>query len=433
MNTLIQYIWKNRLFPTKDIATTDGKRLRVIMSGEDRGNIFCNARISLDDEIWSGNIVLHDKSSDWEKDIIKAGADAYSNVILHVTLNDDVETMRRSGEYIPQLRLTTTPQMSNTYNSICGTPGSHCTEAIQCMGKLKLHNFLSKLLMERVEEKSERIEQLHNRCNKQWEETLFKLLARNFGFGIQSSLFEAWASLLNIQAAGKHRDNTTQIEALFFGQAGLLDEGTVPQYYRAQSAADGHFDTLVREYRFLSAKFNLQALDGKKWGCGNGTPHQRIARLAALYCSQKVSMSAIAACDTIEELRTLLQIQPQGYWRTHLQFGGTETPGTPPLRNSQLDLLIINTIIPMMYTYGKHRHDEELCSKAEDLMHTLQGEDNSIIRRWVQRGIEVECAADSQAIIQLQKSYCDKHNCSECHLAYEYMKRAIINKGQGKK
>ena len=429
MNTLIQYIWKNRLFPTRDITTTDGKRLRVIISGEERGNIFCNARISLDEEVWSGNIVLHDKSSDWEKEITRMGADAYSNVILHVTLDDDIETMRRSGEYIPQLRLTATPQMTETYNCICGTPGEHCTEAIQCMGKLKMHNFLSKLLMERIEEKSARIELLHKTCNKQWEETLFKLLARNFGFGIQSSLFESWASLLNIQAAGKHRDNTTQIEALFFGQAGLLDENTIPQYYRAQAVADGHFDTLVREYRFLSSKFNLQALDGKKWGCGNATPHQRIARLAALYCSHKVSMSTIASCNTIEELRTLLQIQPQGYWRTHLQFGGTETPGTPPLRNSQLDLLIINTVIPMMYTYGRHRRDEELCSKAEDLMHTLQGEDNSIIRRWVQRGIEVECAADSQAIIQLQKGYCDKHNCSECHLAYEYMKRATTNKG----
>lgn len=429
MNTLIQYIWKNRFFPTRGTTTTDGKSLRVILTGEEKGNIFCNARIMLDDEIWSGNIVLHDKSSDWEKEIIKMGANAYSNVILHVTLDDDVETMRCNGEYIPQLRLSTTSHINETYNNICGTPGNHCIEAIQSMSRIKMHSFLSKLLMERIEEKAARIGKLYYDCNRQWEETLFKLLARNFGFGIQSSIFEEWAAALSMQAAGKHRDNSTQIEALFFGQAGLLDETTIPQYYKATAIADGHYEKLAREYRFLSTKFNLKRLNGNRWGYGNATPHQRIARLAALYCSRKVSMSTIASCNTIEELRALLQIQPQGYWRTHLQFGGTETPGAPPLRNSQLDLLIINTVIPMMYTYGKHRHDEVLCGKAEDLMHTLQGEDNSIIRRWVQRGIEVECAADSQAIIQLQKGYCDKHNCSECHLAYEYMKRATDNNG----
>lgn len=425
MNTLIRYIWKNRLFPTKVITTTDGKPLSIIATGEENGNIFCNARISIGGETWSGNIVLHDKSSDWEKEIMKIGANAYNNVILHVTLDDDIETMRRNGEYVSQLRLHATTQMEKRYNNINGIPGDHCTEGIQCMSKIKLHSFLSKLLMERIEEKSARIEKLYKECDKRWEDTLFKLLGRNFGFGIQSNLFESWASLLNMQAAGKHRDNFTQIEALFFGQAGLLDESTIPQYYRASAAADKHFEALLREYKFLSSKFNLQTLDGQKWGCGNGNPHQRIARLVSLYCSGRLSMSAIATCNTTEELRTLLQIQPQGYWHTHLQFGGTETPGAPPLRSSQLDLLIINTVIPIMYTFGKHRHDEELCSKAEDFMHTLHSEDNSIIRRWVQRGIEVECAADSQALIQLQKSYCDRHNCSECHIAYEYIRNAM--------
>lgn len=425
----MSYIWRNRLFIRNKPTTTDGDEIQIINPGENTpadGNIFRNARLRIGGKTWSGNIVLHDKSSEWERDIQREGASAYRNVILHITRNDDVETMLPHGEYIPQLRLQYPGELAQEYEkSIREKSPLPCSRTIAEMSEINRQSCLSRLLVERIEEKAERIARIYTECGKRWDDTLFKLLARNFGFGIQSSAFETWASALDMQALGKHRDNPTQVEAIFFGQAGLLEASLIPSYYKTEALSSTYYNELVREYEFLSNKFKLKNVDGNIWGHGSGTPHLRIARLATLYSKGCVSISRIAACETIEELRNLLQVQPDGYWRYHLQFGSTETVGAPPLRNSRLDLLIINTVAPILYSYGKHRHDSTLCSKAEDCLYSLRKEDNGIIRRWVQNGMTINCAADSQAVMQLQKAYCDKNNCRNCAFAYAYLKEKM--------
>lgn len=429
MERFMKYIWKNRLFPRKGIYTTNGEKIEVLNCGTDdcnNENLLRNAIIRIGKRLWSGNVVIHCKSSNWEEEIQKIGNREYENVVLHITAKEDVVHLRQHGEEIHQLHLEYPSEAASEYlNATSANIPPACHTTIPLMEKVKLHGFMSRLLIERIEEKSERIKQLHSKCNNRWEETLFKLLARNFGFGIQSNIFETWAALLDMQALGKHRDNLLQVEAIFFGQAGLLDDETIPTYYREFAKKAEHYNTLQREFDFLRKKFNLKVMDGKSWGGGNATPHIRIARLATLYSKGKATMSSITECNTIGELRTLLQAKPEGYWENHLQFGGTETEVTTLLRDSQLDLLIINTIVPILYTYGKHRHDILLCNKAEEYLHTMQSEQNSIIRRWTQKGLNISCAADSQAIIQLQKAYCNRHNCAECRFAYCYFKDKI--------
>ena len=426
MNTLMHYIWANRILPKEKLSTTEGESIKVISTGKcaDKESIFYDARLIIGSKEWSGNVVLHEKSSDWEKEL-RRNSKAYNNVILHVTHIDDIETMRRHGEFIHQLKIDYSDDIAREYNEAANSTHLQCAEAISSMQEIKLHGYLSRLLVERIEEKAKRIEALHKECQQRWDDTLFKLLARNFGFGIQSRVFEEWAATLNMQALGKHRDNTLQIEAIFFGQAGLLDEKSIPSYYLKEAKESKYYNELTREYKFLATKFKLKSLDYKIWGGGNATPHLRIARLAKLYASGTLSLSSIAECNTISELRNLLRAQPDGYWRYHLQFGGTETTGAAPLKNSHTDLLIINTIAPLLYTYGKHRKEERMCSKAEDFLYSLNSEENSIIRRWAQKGVTVSCAADTQALIQLQKEYCNKQRCSDCHFAYEYLKEKI--------
>ncbi len=293
---------------------------------------------------------------------------------------------------------------------------AQCAREASKLDKITLHSILSRLTIERIEEKAERIAALHESCDKMWDNTLFKLLARSFGFGIQGAQFEEWASLLSMQAAGKHRDNIEQVEAIFFGQAGLLEEESIPEYYRAEALASEKYRTLAREYKFLKSKFHLQQMDHRSWN-GRGTPHLRIARLAALYHKERTSIASIADCNTASELREKLQIQPEWYWQHHTQFGSTTTVGAGDISRQQLDVLIINTIVPILYSYGKHRHDINLCNKAEDYLHLIDSENNSITRRWTQEGVLLTCAADSQAIIQLNNSYCNKHRCEACPIA----------------
>lgn len=428
MSTIMHYIWRNRVLPKEQLRTTNGEVIQVIDTGKNEpadGNTFCNARLRIDGREWSGNIILHHKSSDWEKDILLNGPNSYKNVILHITESDDIETMLPHGEYIPQLRISYPSQSAKEYEAAAqGKERLPCHKTMATMEKIYLHSNLSRLLVERIEDKALRIEKLYDECGKKWEDTLFKLLARNFGFGIQSSSFEQWAALLDMQALGKHRDNLMQVEAIFFGQAGLLEEESIPAYYRKEALETPYYKELQREHLFLSKKFALESINHKVWN-GNATPHLRIARLAALYNSTKVTLSSVTACETLEELEKMLQAIPQGYWWNHLQFGGTITEGCGPLRISQLHTIIINTIAPMLYTYGKHRNDLRLCSRAEEILHHLNSEQNSIIRKWREAGVAADCAADSQALIQLQKEYCNKNGCSKCRFAYAYLRERL--------
>lgn len=432
MNRLINYIWKYKLIPQKDLLTTSGDSIDIINVGiQDiaKENIFHKASIKIAGRLWSGNVILHTKSSEWESEIHNNGSHIYDNIILHVTQNNDIETLRKHGENIPQLQFNCPPEIAEEFtNCFISDKSLNCSSAIPTISTINMHSYMSRLLIERIEEKAEYIKRLYICCNCNWEQTLFKLMIRNHGFGIQSNTFEKLAETLNMQALAKHRDNITQVEAIFFGQAGLLNEDTIPAYYIKEAKESEYYNRLIREYKFLKNKFQLREIDGKIWESRSSAPHLRIARLAAIYSKEKVSISNITSCETLQELRNLLQIKPEGYWYNHTQFGSTETYGTPNIKNSQLDLLIINTIVPILYTYGKHRCDTRLCSKAEEYLHNIHSEDNKIVRKWAEKGIRVDCAADSQAVIQLQKSYCDKHKCAECHIAYAYIKDRMINK-----
>lgn len=294
-------------------------------------------------------------------------------------------------------------------------PGTQpCLRTLQGISSLSLHSILSRLAVERIEEKAARIEETFTLSKGRWDDTLFRTLIRSAGFGIQSSIFQEWAGILNMQALEKHRDSSLQIEAVMFGQAGLLNEESIPHYYRAGALASSYYKELLREYKFLKNKFSLSELPYTAWG--TASPHLRIARLAALFFSRKLSISSISECGTITALRRLFDAPLSVYWSNHLCFGGTETAGNGSMKSSQTDVLIINTVVPFLYLYGKHRKDEQLCSRAEDLLYSLASEENGIIRRWRERGINADCAAHSQAIIQLDKQYCRQHRCAECLL-----------------
>ena len=136
-------------------------------------------------------------------------------------------------------------------------------------------------------------------------------------------------------------------------------------------------------------------------------------------------MSNIAACNTIEELRETIATPLHGYWYNHTCFGGTETCGNGKIKQRHCDIIIINAIVPTLYVYGKQRSNPALCEKAEDYLHDLKREENSITRRWEENGVTVSCAADSQALIQLNKRYCSANNCINCKFAYHYIKSRL--------
>ncbi len=413
MEKLIQYVWKHKLFPLKQLKTTDGKALEVISPGQqnfDAGPDFYNAKVKIDGTLWVGNVEIHEKSSDWHLHGHDADK-AYNNVILHVaeSVNCDVKT--ESGEYLPQLELPVPQKVTSNYNELLSADRyPPCYKIIPSLSELIIHSWMNSLQVERLEEKTHRIFTIADRCNGDWEKAYFCTLARNYGFGINGDAFETWALNLPLGSVAHHCDDLFQIEAMFLGQAGLLDE-----YNSKYKIQQTEFDELKREYTYLKHKFSLEPMDKCLWRYlrlrPNNFPNIKILQLASLYFDKKANLSVMLDCKSIKDVRNL--------YKTH-------SAKTVKLTDSSVDLLIINTIVPMLFAYGRHVGKEEYCTRALEFYDKLKAEDNHMIRMWTECGLEVHSAGDSQALIQLKKEYCDKHECLRCRIGYEYLKGTTI-------
>ena len=231
---------------------------------------------------------------------------------------------------------------------------------------------------------------------------------------------------LPLDAAAHHRDDPFQIEALFFGQAGLLNVAAVTEHRQLETAADAHFQSLSREYTYLAHKFNLTPIDGRMWRFlrlrPQNFPYIRIAQLVNLYCSRQCSLSLMASCQQLDDVRRMLSTGTTPYWHTHYTFGQESKPNDKQLSKASKDVLVINTVVPMLYAYGRHTASEKLCDRAFAFLEQLKAEDNTIVRMWQQCGLSVDNAGDSQALIQLKREYCDKKECLRCRFGYEYLK-----------
>ena len=420
MEQLLHYVWKHKLFPLKPLLTAEGESIEIIDPGQanyNAGPDFFNAKIKIGGVVWVGNIEIHQQSSEWERHGHHLDSN-YDSVILHVASEIDASVRRSDGETIPQLELHCPGYLSENYRQLIEADRyPACYRLIPALPKLLLHSWLSRLQTERFEQKTDKIMQLLGRHRKDWEHVFFIILARNFGFGTNSDAFELWAETIPLQAVNKHRDSLFQIEAFFFGQAGLLQE--VP--------ADEYTDRLMKEYTYLSHKFGLRPSANSRWKLlrmrPDNFPHVRIAQLASFYYRSQGLLAALMEAQSLKSLRDMLRCGTSEYWLTHYVFGETSTPHPKTLSNQTIDLLVINTVIPFLYAYGKYKTDNILIQRANGLLEEMRPENNFIVRIWKECGLEAAHAGDSQALIQLKKNYCDIKKCLYCRIGYEYLKK----------
>ena len=420
MEQLLHYVWKHKIFSLKELKTTTGQQVEVIDTGlanTDAGPDFFNAKLKLDGVLWIGNIEIHERSSDWFKHGHHADA-GYNSVILHIASEIDTEISRSNGERIPQIQLICPEAVRTNYKELLETDSyPPCYRIIPSLPPFTAHSWMTALQMERFEQKATLLNERLKRCQGNWEDAFFITLARNFGFGLNGDAFETWAHRLPFRAVDKHRNDLFQIEAIFFGQAGILED----------SDGDGYYLRLKKEYTYLQHKFGLIPMDASLWRFLRlrpaNFPHIRIAQLACLYHRAYGLLSRIMETETLQGVRDILKGGTSEYWLTHYTFGGSSPSRPKTLSNTSLDLLIINTVVTFLYAYGLHKGNRVLCARAGSFLEELKAENNYITRMWEQCGMKTSNAADSQALIQLNKEYCDKKKCLYCRIGYEYLKR----------
>lgn len=419
MEHLLHYAWKHRILPLYPLCTTEGQSIEVIDPGQPNRNSgpdFFNAKLKVDGVLWAGNIEIHQRSSDWYQHHHDTNP-AYDSVILHLASEIDIEVCRSNGERIPQMRFVCPEYLLHNYQELLSAEGyPPCTPVLGKLAGLQLHSWLNTLQLERLEQKNSQV-QLHlQQCAQNWEDAFFLTLARNFGFGVNGDVFERWARSLPFRAVDKHRDSLMQIEAIFFGQAGLLDVQPEDDYTRK----------LCTEYRYLQHKFQFQPSPHCNWNFlrmrPNNFPHIRIAQLACLYHRSQGLFSKVMETATFKELQLLFRGGTSDYWRTHYRFGMSSASIPKTLSNNSINLLIINTVTSYLYAYGKHKKNDALCLRAQQLLEQLPPEENHIIRMWKAAGVIPQHAADSQALIQLKKNYCDAKKCLYCRIGYHFLR-----------
>jgi hypothetical protein len=279
----------------------------------------------------------------------------------------------------------------------------------------RVRHWLYSLTVDRLERKSGEIAEMMKRNGNDWEETLYMLISRYFGFRVNTDPFELLASRLPLKIIRKHADNLIQVEALLFGTAGLLDE----TLFR-DAIADEYYRVLLREYQILKVKYSLQPIDGWTWKFNRlrpaNFPTVRIAQLATLLSGGQGLFSGVLECRETAELRDLLSVSASEYWNTHYLFGKSVVNASGKAGRQSVDLLIINAIVPLLFVCGKMKQQNELCERALDFLESLPPEENSIINDFISAGIRPDSAFTTQGLIGLRTSWCRYHKCLDCHI-----------------
>ena len=414
----LHFIWKNRLFNQNDLETIDGIGVEVIDPGSyntDAGPDFFNARIRIGSTEWAGNIEIHINASSWNshghnKDHV------YDNVILHVVKESDSEVFTSEGRRLETVLLKWEDHVYGNYEEFLHNPNIlACKNYLKNIDSYLIRHAIHNAAVERIRRKCNDIRPLLSDTLNNWEETLYRMIARYFGMNINSEPFLRLATALPLKILRKHLDNRTQVEALFFGMAGLLETALFPE-----ALDDDYFRILAREFRVLKAKYRLVPLDGWLWKFHRMRPANfptiRISQLAGLLVSSDPIFEKLKNSEGTGSLKKLVRAETSEYWRSHYIFGKATKSRTGATGDIITGMLIINTVVPLLFLYGIIHNQYRYCDKAVDLADSLEPEENRILRRWHDAGILPASAFESQGLIEIYTMFCKNRKCLNCHI-----------------
>jgi hypothetical protein len=420
--SILHYIWQHQYFDTRALKCTDGQELSIINKGRkntNEGPDFEQSRVKIGNIEWAGSVEIHLKSSDWNVHN-HANHRGYDNVILHVVYEQDVEILARDGVAIHTLEFKN--RISNELIRKCtdlleNTLKIPCEAQINKVDSLTLTSTLDRMAVSRLQRKAETVLQMLNENHGDWEETTYQVLVQNFGFKVNSAAFLRLAQNLPLKVLLKQAGELSQIEALLFGQAGLLDEESLDEYYWS----------LKKEYQFLSHKYSLsdKKLQSHEWKFLRMRPANfptiRISQLANLIYMSKGFFSHIIEVEDLNGLKKIFQVSQSSYWQNHYLFGklsGKKIHGTG---EQTKETLIINTVCVILAAYSKYKNDEMYMERALRLLEQLPSENNAIIDLWDGLGIKTKTAFDSQALLELYNNNCMLKKCLECQVGHRIL------------
>lgn len=405
---LLQYIWQFQCFNAKELQTSKGETLQVIHPGmfnTNQGPDFTDAKIKIDSTTWAGSIELHIQSSHWNNHK-HSGDINYKNVVLHVVWDDDTDLKLSFSTLVLQDKVSKI--LLGRYEELMNaTTFIPCEKIVSQVNEITWAAWKERLLVERLQLKTKVIFDYLKSNNNHWEQALWWLLAKNFGIKINSAAFETMARSIPIGILAKHKNQLHQIEALLFGQAGLLDGSFEEDYPKL----------LQREYRFLNKKYNLPKIKSNLAFLRmrpSNFPTVRLAQLAMLVHKSLHLFSRIKESAKLDEIRKLLAVTANDYWHYHYVLDEASAFKKKTLGLQMINNILINTVMPVLFAYGLHQNENNYKDKALRWLEEISAEKNSITRGFSLLQLPNKNAFDSQAFIQLKNEYCNKKRCLDC-------------------
>lgn len=415
----LQYVWQHQLMCLDKLCTLDNEPISVIKIGTFNSNAgpdFLNARIQIGNTVWAGDVEIHKKSSDWNLHNHQ-NQKSYNSVILHVVATNDMDVFNEKGQKIPTLIMPILPHITHNYMKLSDVPaGIRCGKILPTIESSRISFLLDRMVAERFENKATHIIESFKENNCDWEESFYQSLARNFGFKTNSEAFELLAKSLPLHIIEKHHDDLFQIESLLFGQADIWSK--TPDDYELR---------LQKEYVFLQKKYSLTPISSTWWKFAKmrpcNFPTMRIAQFAKLLFNTNHLVSLCMDSHSLEKIREIFCCNASDYWRSHYVFS-TESPNhSTELGKQAIENIVINTVIPFLFAYGKERNDENIKQRTYDFLMLIQPERNSIISQWNSHKIKAINAFESQGLLQLFNEYCSKGNCVRCSIGHVFLNK----------
>lgn len=416
----LHYLWKFKKFDTLNLKTSSQEEITISNVGqylELAGPDFFNAQITIGNQKWAGNVEIHLKSSDWyvhhhEKD---AG---YENVILHVVWEHDSEIYRSNNTEIPVLELKNyvSATVLNNYQKLL-SPKSwiFCEKQLKEIPQFALMNWQERLFFERLERKSKPILDLLESTNNDWEAVLFCLLAKNFGLNTNGEIFLKIAQSIPFSVIRKECFEVENLEALLFGSAGLLDVEKEDNYFK-----DLKFRYFYLLHKYQIEKSCIEPVQFFKHRPDN-FPTIRLSQLANLYHKQQNLFSKISNLNSIEAIYEVFQVSVALYWQTHYQFDKVSPKKKKTLSKSFIDLLVLNSVLPLQFAYAKSQ-GKEVSEDLISILNDVEPEKNSIVEKFSFFGLKAKNAFETQSLLQLKNEYCSKNKCLDCAIGMELLK-----------
>ncbi|MGL2963186.1 DUF2851 family protein [Flavobacterium sp. RSB2_4_14] len=416
----LHYVWQYKKFTFSNLTTVSGEPLTIINCGQYlqlAGPDFFNAQLVIGTQKWAGNVEIHVKSSDWylhhhEKD------SAYDSVILHVVWEHDTPIFRKDNSELPVLELKhfVSNEVLHSYQELTSQKSwIYCENQIKTVDDFVLRNWQERLFFERLERKSIPIQQLLQETENDWEAVLFYMLAKNFGLNTNGDIFLKVAKSIPFSVVRKERFEVENLEALFFGRADLLPLEVEDLYAKELKT---RFDYMVQKHQLKSVV--IEPVQFFKHRPDN-FPTIRLAQLAMLYHKQHNLFSQIIGAKNLQEFYKLFDISVSDYWQTHYQFDKESPKKKKQFSKSFVDLLLINTIVPIQFVYAKSL-GKEISEELLALFRTISPEKNNIIEKFSHFGIKSNNAFDTQSLLALKNDYCNHSKCLQCAIGIQLLK-----------